>query len=356
MSFPYDGIADYQNWSKAVTGMDSHRLDPQHGARFKISTDTKIASAGSCFARRIAKSLRGSGLNYYDAEPGPKFLNSEQRDAHGYGAYSARFGEVYTTLQLLQLLKRATGEFQPLETAWSGPNGLVDPFRPTIQPAGFSTLGELENDREHHLEAVRRMFAEADIFIFTMGLTETWCHADDGAAYPLCPGRGIGSFDSQKYRFRNLGVAENVGLLCEFVEALRELNPKTRVLLSVSPVPLAATIEDRHVLSASTYSKSVLVVAAQEARRRYENVDYFAAYEIVMGTFNTAEYFESDRRTVSQSAVEHVMRSFYEKFSDVTPRVVQGAAGDEASAALPLKPCDEDLLLMYLDRDFGKSK
>ncbi len=336
--------------------MDPHRIDPQHGARFKISANTKIASAGSCFARRIAKSLRGSGLNYYDAEPGPTFLSSEQRDAYGYDAYSARFGEIYTTLQLLQLLKRATGEFQPLERAWSGPNGLVDPFRPTIQPQGFSTLCELEYDRAHHLEVVKRMFGDADVFIFTMGLTETWRYTEDGAAYPLCPGRGLGTFDSRKYHFQNLSVAENVEFLSEFVEALHKLNPKARVLLSVSPVPLAATIEDRHVLSASTYSKSVLLVAAQEARRRYDNVDYFAAYEIVMGTFNTAEYFESDRRTVSQSAVEHVMRSFYENFSDVPPRIIQGAAGGTASAALPLKPCDEDLLLMYLDRDFGKSK
>ena len=34
---------------------------------------------------------------------------------HGYGIYSARFGNIYTARQLLQLIQRAYGEFVPVE-------------------------------------------------------------------------------------------------------------------------------------------------------------------------------------------------------------------------------------------------
>lgn len=353
--FPYMGLPDRQNWRKAVSLVDSHRIDPQGRARFKIDATTKIASAGSCFAQRIAQSLRASGYHYYDAEPAPAFLSPQQRADYSYDVYSARFGEIYTTLQLLQLAQRAAGTFEPVERSWSGQNGLLDPFRPTFQPHGFSSLDELEAERGRHLQAVKRMFTEIDVFVFTMGLTETWCHAADGAAYPICPGRHIGEFDRATYRFRNLGVEDNVAYLNQFLEILRGLNPNARTILSVSPVPLAATMEDKHVLNASTYSKAVLRVAAEEMRRTHPNVDYFAAYEIVTGTFNTAEYFENDRRTVTAAAIDHVMGSFYENFSSGPPPALDGASEAKRGEAIVPKPCDEDLLLAYINRDFDES-
>ena len=43
------------------------------------------------------------------------------------------------------------------------------------------------------------------------------------------------------------------------------MNPKARLVLTVSPVPLAATASGSHVLPATIYSKSVLRAAAQES-------------------------------------------------------------------------------------------
>ena len=45
-------------------------------------------------------------------------------------------------------------------------------------------------------------------------------------------------------------------------DALRVINPDLRFLLTVSPVPLTATASGQHVLTATTYSKSVLRSAA----------------------------------------------------------------------------------------------
>ncbi len=348
-AFPYDGIADYQNWKKAVTLVDNGRIDPHAGIRFKVDRDTKFVSAGSCFAQRIAESLQDYGFNYLVVEPGPPWLSRDQKLDYSYGLYSARYGNIYTTLQLLQLAQRATGEFVPADDYWTSPEGVVDPFRPSIQPGGFSTVEELQADRQQHLASVLTMLRELDVFVFTLGLTETWCSAIDGAAFPTCPGKRFGEFDPQRYAFRNLSLEENVAYFERFLAMLNELNPDARVLLTVSPVPLAATMEDNHILQSTTYSKAVLRVLAEEMRQRHQNVEYFASYEIATATYNTQRYFQEDKRNVTPGAVDHVMRSFFRNFSDEDPeQMVKVERGDEGIGALEVRPCDEEQLLALI--------
>jgi len=349
--FPYDGIADYQNWRRAVGRVDPHRIDPQADVRFTLDRTTRIASAGSCFASRIAESLQTYGFNYLVVEPGPRWLDREQRAAYGYGEYSARYGNVYTTLQLLQLAERSVGRFEPLERVWRGSAGMLDPFRPSIQPDGFVSEAELEADRVQHLAAVRRLWEELDVLVFTLGLTETWADRRDGAVFPACPGRGAGEFDPERYGFRNLDVAENVAYLDRFLAILWELNPAARVILTVSPVPLVATMEPRHVLTSTVYSKAVLRVVADEVCRRHERVDYFPSYEIVTATGNAAEYFAADRRNVTPAAVDHVMWSFYRNYCGEELEAMTPVARDEGAFAFDSKPCDDELLLAHLEGD-----
>jgi hypothetical protein len=76
-----------------------------------------------------------------------------------YGTFSARYGNIYTTAQLLQTAQRAFGHFVPSDDVWLLPKGgFADPFRPAIQPGGFACREELVADREQHLSAVRHMF------------------------------------------------------------------------------------------------------------------------------------------------------------------------------------------------------
>lgn len=361
--FPYDGLPGRAVWKRAVTDVAAGEIDPQVAPPFTFDRAAKVASAGSCFAQRIAEALRENGYNYFDAEPGPGTLDSEERRRRGYGDYSARFGNVYTTVQLLQLFERAFGRFAPVDEVWERhAGGFVDALRPRVEPGGFASRAALLADRELHLAAVRRMFAEADVFVFTLGLTEAWLSRADGTAYPAPPGRSFGRFDAAAYAFENLGVAANVDALGRFVTGLRAVNPAANVILTVSPVPLVATATDEHVLAATTYSKSVLRVAADEIARAFERVAYFASYEIVMNTFNQANYFEADRRSIAPAGVDHVMRSFFRHFAcsgepapaEVPAQRRLGILGPaRALTVATLKdPCDEDVLGAYIAREF----
>jgi GSCFA family len=353
MKFPYAGLPSHQIWARALAERPDGFADPQHAGRFTIDRSTRISSAGSCFAQRIAERLQESGYTYFVAEPGPMWEPAETLRARGYGAYSARFGDIYTTLQLVQLARRATGAFAPQEPPWPHKGRFADPLRPRVEPDGFASPAELEADRQRHLAAVRRMLAESDVFVFTLGLTETWCCTADDAALPLCPGAGIGTFDAERYRFANLSVDENVRYLDEFLTIARALNPHLRVILTVSPVPLAATYEPRHVVQSTFWSKAVLRIAAEEMRRRYDFVDYFASYEIVAG-FDGNDGFEPDRRSVSAAAVDRVMHSFFRAYASADERAV-AALDDGAAVAKPKDdPCDEVFFERFLAAQSGQ--
>ncbi|CCD95225.1 GSCFA [Bradyrhizobium sp. ORS 375] len=348
MSCPYHTLPASSFWRQAVADRTTSDLDPHLPSGLQFGPEQRIASAGSCFAQHISRALKERGFNYYVTETAPSYVTPEQEERFGYGVFSARYGNIYTTLQLLQLMQRAFGGFQPADQFWTDGDGRVfDLLRPRITPKGFASSFEAEADLKQHLKAVRQLIETTDVFIFTLGLTECWVSKLDGTVYPTCPGCGsAGEFDETKYAFHNLSVTETTGYLAEAINLMTAANPRLQIILTVSPVPLAATMEPRHVLQATTYSKSVLRVAAEEMVRRYANVHYFASYEVITNPKNAGAFFAEDARSVTPEGVARAMQLFFAHFT--------GASADAAvpSARVPKRPaapvedpkivCDED--------------
>jgi hypothetical protein len=191
-------------------------------------------------------------------------------------------------------------------------------------------VAEYEADRVQHFAAVRQAIETLDVFVFTLGLTETWVSRTDGAAYPLCPGVAGGVFDESRHAFLNLTVADVVADLEVAIDFIRSKNPRARVILTVSPVPLVATAEDRSVLASTTYSKAVLRVAAEQVSTARPYVAYFPSYEVITGNHAQGRYYDTDLRSVKADGVAHVMRLFMKHYaSDATSPSTATAIGDE---------------------------
>jgi hypothetical protein len=320
MTSPYKSLPDHAFWRRAVAEMAPEQVGPVARAPFRLAPHDAVMTAGSCFAQYIGAMLQATGFNYLVTEPAHPLFQPEQAKAYNYGVFSARYGNVYTARALRQLFERAYGHFAPREDIWVEPDGsLLDPFRPQIQPGGFLSHREYELDRAKHFAAVRRAFEGLDVLVFTLGLTEAWISREDGAVFTLCPGTSGGDFDPARHEFHNFTVSEVVADLCAFTDALRQVNSRAKLILTVSPVPLVATARaDAHVLAATTYSKSVLRVAAEMLTQLLPNVAYFPAYEIIMSrAFDAGTYFAADRRNVVAPGVAHVMRVFAESFAGV---------------------------------------
>lgn len=313
MPNPYRGAADRQFWSRAVTWPAPGMIDPVSRSARILTTD-RVATFGSCFAQHIARHLAASGGHYFVPESAPQGMTPEEAHRRNYGVFSARYGNVYTVQQALQLVRRAWGEFRPQTAVWQRGDRLVDPFRPRIEPDGFTSEQALETDREAHLRCVREVFGASDWLVFTLGLTEAWRDRRDGAVFPLAPGVDGGEYDPTIHEFVNFGIDEVRDQLFELILAIGQVNPRCRIILTVSPVPLIATFEPRHVLVSTAVSKAVLRVAADEAERRFPQVLYFPSYEIVTSPATQGLYYADDLREVTPLGVGHVMRIFSRHF------------------------------------------
>lgn len=277
--------------------------------KWALRKDDRIVTAGSCFAQHVGRALRRNGFNVLDGELRPEGIAPEVETAHGYGMYSARYGNIYTTRQLRQLLDEAWGGAPAFDDVWQREGRFHDALRPNVDPAGLADAAAVRAARTLHLARVREVFAQADVFIFTLGLTEAWLHRPTGQVYPTAPGTVAGSYDPAIHAFANFRAAEVRADLEAALARLRGLNPALRVLLTVSPVPLTATASGQHVLAATTYSKAVLRSVAGEMAEDHPEVDYFPSYEIV--TSSKADgFFEPNFRSVTEAGVARVMAVF----------------------------------------------
>ncbi|ACL60330.1 GSCFA domain-containing protein [Methylobacterium nodulans] len=339
---PYADLPDERFWRRAVAGVPPFALDPRPAAPFPIAPTDRVATAGSCFAQRVAQALRDAGYHYYITEAAPPGLAPEEAEARQYGTYSARYGNLYTPRQFVQLFDRAYGAFVPALQAWPREDGrFVDPFRPTIEPAGFADPEAVAASRAAHLARVRALFESLDVFVLTLGQTEGWRHREDGAALPLAPGVAGGIYDPDAYMLVNAGAAEATADLRGFLDRLRGVNPAARVIVTVSPVPMIATGIARHVLVSNTYTKAVLRVAAEEAIAGDAQAVYFPSYEIVTGGQNAARYYAEDQRSVTPAGIRHVMRCFLAAFTPggaAPPEAVTGAEFARTRGVV----CDEE--------------
>jgi hypothetical protein len=342
---PYATLPAERYWRKAVATVPPFALDPTRPDAFRLSRTERIATAGSCFAQQVARVLRGAGFNYYLAEPVPERADAAR--AEGEGNFSARYGNIYTTRQLVQLFDRAFGTFSPLLTAWPREDGRwVDPFRPRMEPEGFASPEEVVAERDRHLAHVRRLFETLDTLVFTLGLTEGWRDARDDAALQLAPGVAGGMWEADAYRYVNATVAEMTGDMLSFIDKLRAVNPGARLILTVSPVPISATYSDRHVLVSNAFSKSALRVVADEVAGARPNVFYFPSYEVVTSPATAGRYYSDNLRAVSEAGIRHVMRLFMAHADGAESSRAPAAAldvrreGERASDVI----CDEELL------------
>ena len=308
---PYEDLPPRSFWKTGVSNTEPGFIRDLYHRKFEITSQDRIATAGSCFAQHITGKLRASGYNVMDMEPPPPWLPEQVTLSHGFGLFSARYGNIYTARHLLQLAREAFGDFTPAQTVWERRGRYHDAQRPSVDPRGLDTPAEVLALRLEHLRQVRRMFTEMDILILTLGMTEAWTNADGDTVYPSAPGAVAGSYRETEFAFRNFSYAEVKSALVAFIDLVSAHNPDFRMILSVSPVPLTATATQDHILTASVISKAILRVVAGELSEGNDRIDYFPSYELLAGHVSRGALHEPNLRNVNDDGVAATMQLFF---------------------------------------------
>lgn len=349
---PYESLPDKAFWKMAVANRNMFDIDDLWDPKFPIKHDHRVATFGSCFAQHIGRALVKRGFSWVNTEPAPDGLSTENRKRYNYGVFSCRTGNIYTTSQLKQWVDWACLKSTPPSECWEKDGRFYDPFRPNIEPDGFKSEEEVRLSREQVITSFRKVIEISDIFIFTLGLTESWINKKYRYEYPLCPGTIAGKFSANEHGFINQQFLVAITKLRESMLIMKEANPRLRFLLTVSPVPLTATNSGRHVLVATMESKSILRAVAGQLAANQPFVDYFPSYEIINSTPFKSTFFEANQRSVSQAGVNFVMGSFFNglnnKFGTIEPLKGNGVSsssvtGDSEDDVV----CEEALLEVF---------
>lgn len=345
---PYDGLEERAYWRSGVATRKPHKLKGIYDPRFLIGPGTRVMTAGSCFAQHVHRAMTEAGYDVIDAEPAPDHVDPALAARYAYGSFSARYGNVYTTRQLLQLLQEAEGHYAPAHPVWRKGDFFVDALRPNVEPQGFTSPEAVLLARAAHLERVAHALRAAEVLIFTLGLTETWADRATGTVYPSAPGVIAEPPEGAEIGFLNLGHDDVVRDLRAVLAHLRGVNPGLKALLTVSPVPLTATATGGHVLVASTASKAILRAAVATLMAEDSGIDYFPSYEIITNPAARSAYYADNLRQPTVKGVATVMGQFLSAMQAAGKPVpkaekpaaeVAADAGDEAAEA----QCEEAL-------------
>nr|WP_252731419.1 GSCFA domain-containing protein [Lentibacter algarum] len=304
-----------------------------------MPSNAAFATYGSCFAQHISRAVQAEGKPWVNAEPCPKSTSSALAAKFGYGVYSARTANIYTARMLAfwAELAQDPDKCESVEI-WEDNKGKQpryrDSLRPMIEPEGFESPEECLALLKNTARAFGRSVAQAQVFVFTMGLTEGFENTRTGQPYALCPGTLAGTYNPDEHQFHNYTYPQILASMQTAIAALKEINPSLKILLTVSPVPLTATADKAHILLATTYSKSTLRAVAGDLATSDDDIDYFPSYEIISQPPTRGIFFEPNMRSVSLKGVELVMQHFFKGMRFTKEKLKENKAEAKRQAAI----------------------
>lgn len=148
---------------------------------------------------------------------------------------------------------------------------------------------------------------DADVVFLTLGLVETWWDKQTGEYTNTPP---WGQFLGDRFELRVTDYSENARAVRDLVQLLRtHTRPNTKIILTVSPVPMAHTFSGDDVLVANAYSKAILRAVAQDAAENDALADYFPSFEMVTLAEPSAVW-HPDYRHVRPEYVRQIIDAF----------------------------------------------
>lgn len=244
---------------------------------FRLDWRTPVLAMGSCFA----------------ANMGSRLLENKFR------VVLNPFGIVFNPLSLSEGLLRLAGGDMFTEEALSFNGTRWLSFSHHGSFSGASKQEVLEGINRAFL-AGRQQLLQARVLLLTFGTAYVWERIKTGEVVANCH-----KLPASEFRRKRMSVEEVVFHISTALEAVFEVNPDIRVLITVSPVRYL-----REGLVESQRSKSVLLLAAEALQARSDRVFYFPSYELLMDDLRDYRFYAEDMAHPSAAALDYIWNYF----------------------------------------------
>jgi hypothetical protein len=167
-------------------------------------------------------------------------------------------------------------------------------------------------------QEIYNVFAQvfsSQVVIMTLGMIEVWHDLENHLFIQRVPSEKM-KHNTERFKFLCLNYKECHDYVQKSISLIRKHRPECKFLMTTSPVPLKETFTHEDIITANTYSKSVLRAVCGEIVSESKQVDYFPSFKSVTLTRDWA-IFEKDLRHVSDEFVQKIVARLGERY--VTP-------------------------------------
>ena len=274
---------------------------------FRLGLQSRVLTAGSCFAEVMGGRLQANKLN----------------------VLSNPFGTVFNPVSLAHLLHTALHNGGLPENRLVGTDGQWFHYDLHSRFAA-GTREALLTEISRAMGGVSAFLPQTDCLILTLGTAWVYRLRTDGSVVANC--HKVPASEFEKTLLTAGQVSAPLAIL--FRELLAK-QPGLRIILTVSPV--------RHLkdtLPMNSLSKSVLRVACHELAEMFASVSYFPAYEIMTDDLRDYRFYKADMIHPSETAEQYIWQLFTESHMDAAARRFLNEWADirRALAHRPLQP------------------
>jgi hypothetical protein len=195
------------------------------------------------------------------------------------------------------------------------PNQWFDPHASSLKLDTFEVCA----DTRAKIVAAMATIREATTVFMTLGLTETWVDRETGLVLNVPPAPLYIKKYGDRFAFFNATYPDTLEALESTIALIRDkCRADMKFIVTVSPVSLFSTYTQMDVVTANTYSKSVLRAVAQTVANKHAFVDYYPSFEMIMNSPRMTTW-ERDQHHVDAKAVDGVVsRAWASIFSETS--------------------------------------
>ena len=267
-------------------------IKPERGLEGMISHDRPIVLIGSCFTDNIGACMRDE---LFDVTVNP-------------------FGPIYNPASVCRAVETIVNRKHVEDGELFEHEGLSHSF---LFHSRYSapTRAEALLKMNSSIESAREALKSAGVLIVTLGTTRIFRHSPTGHVVANCHKLPSKTFDDQV-----LTLDECATHLSSLIDTARSINPKLRVIFTVSPLRYL-----NHGAHANSIAKSTLMLAIDKIMHEKEDVHYFPAFEIMMDDLRDYRFYSEDMKHPSSQAVSYIYGIFSETYyTRATRELAQG--------------------------------
>lgn len=146
------------------------------------------------------------------------------------------------------------------------------------------------------LSNARKQLKKMDYLFITFGTNSYYELKDSNMVVNNCH-----KFPASYFNKKNASAIQIVDALKNALIQLRQVNPKCKLIFSISPIRY---LQDG--MFANSINKSNLFIAVESLLNEFENAYYFPAYEIVMDDLRDYRFYKEDMLHPNEIAIKYI--------------------------------------------------